>query len=342
MKKLKYFGIIILPISAYVSFTSNGVLTFLPLIITFICIPLLELFFKPDPSNMDALESELAKKDIFYNALLYSIVPIQFIALIIFFKSIQEHLTLFELAGRISTMGIMCAIFGINVGHELGHRDSRFKQFIGEILLLTSLETHFLPYHNTGHHINVATPNDPATARKNEWLFTFWFRSQIGSYIQAWKLEKKKLSIQKKSFFSIHNRMIIYTIAQFSLLLSIYYFYNLKVMIYFIISSLIGIMLLETVNYIEHYGLLRNKKKSGRYEVVTLMHSWNSDHIIGRILLFELSRHSDHHHRANKHFQLLDSYEKSPQMFTGYPGMMLLAFIPPLWFKIMNSRLPSS
>ena len=239
-------------------------------------------------------------------------------------------------------MGILCGVFGINVGHELGHRNDRFAQFMGEILLLTSLETHFLPYHNSGHHLNVATHDDPATSRKNEWLYTFWFRSQIGSYIQAWQLEKKKLDIEKKSFWSIHNRMLIYTIAQVSLLFSINYFYSAEVMIYFIIAAIIGILLLETVNYIEHYGLLRNKKKSGRFEVVTAMHSWNSDHVVGRILLFELSRHSDHHHRANKHFQLLDSYEKSPQMFTGYPGMMLLAFIPPLWFKTMNNRLPNS
>ena len=126
--------------------------------------------------------------------------------------------------------------------------------------------------------------------------------------------------------------MIVYTIAQIALVLSIYFFYGKLVTLYFIIVAAYGIMLLETVNYIEHYGLLRKKKKSGRYEVVTVKHSWNSDHTLGRILLFELSRHSDHHHRANKEYQLLDSHVESPQMITGYPGMMILALIPPLWF----------
>ncbi len=340
MKKLKYLGIIVLPIAAYIAFTSNGILTYLPLIIAFVLVPTIELFFKPDTSNLSELEIESAKKNLYYSTLLYLIVPVQIGLLLLFFQTIQEELTTSNLIGRLLSMGILCGVFGINVGHELGHRtNNRFAQFLGELLLMTSLETHFLPYHNSGHHFNVATPKDPATARKNEWLFAFWFRSQIGSYIQAWQLEKKRLTIQKKIIFSLNNRMLVYTFFQIILLFTIYYFYDFQVLGYFLIVSIIGILLLETVNYIEHYGLLRKKKKSGRYEVVTRKHSWNSDHVIGRILLFELSRHSDHHYRANKPYQLLDSYGDSPQMKTGYPGMMLLALVPPLWFKIMNKQL---
>lgn len=340
MKKLKYLGILILPIIAYISFTSSGILAFLPLLITFIAVPILELFFKPNKQNLSETEVESAKNDSFYSMLLFLMVPIQIGALLLFFQSVQENISTVDLIGRISSMGILCGVLGINVGHELGHRTNRFEQFLGEILLLTSLETHFLPYHNTGHHFDVATPEDAATARKNEWLFTFWFRSQISSYFKAWKLEKKRLTILKKAVISTNNKMIIYTIAQIAFVIIIYFFLGKTVLLYFLMAAIIGILLLETVNYIEHYGLLRKKKKSGRYEVVTLKHSWNSDHNFGRILLFELSRHSDHHHRANKHYQLLDSYESSPQMFTGYPGMMLLALVPPLWFAIMNKRLP--
>ncbi|AOW21700.1 alkane 1-monooxygenase [Urechidicola croceus] len=340
MKKLKYLAILIIPIATYISFNSKGLLTYLPVIIAFGFVPLLELVFKPDHTNMDEVEAELANKNPYYNFMLYIMVPIQIGALLLFFNTIQEELSTVDYIGRILSMGVMCGVFGINVGHELGHRtENRFEQLLGEILLMTSLETHFLPYHNSGHHFNVATPEDPATARKNEWLFTFWFRSQIGSYIQAWQLEKKKLKIQKKTVFSINNRMLVYTILQIILLTTIYFYYGFQILILFLTVSLIGILLLETVNYIEHYGLLRKKKKSGRYEVVTPKHSWNSDHIVGRILLFELSRHSDHHHRANKHYQILDSHKGSPQMYTGYPGMMLLALIPPLWFKIMNKQL---
>ncbi len=342
MKRIKYLSILILPISAYISFTSTGILAYLPLLITFAAIPVLELFFKPNKQNLTETEAESAKNDSFYKILLFLMVPIQIAALLMFFVVVQEDITTPDLIGRIITMGILCGVLGINVGHELGHSNSRFEQFLGEIMLLTSLENHFLPYHNTGHHFDVATPNDAATARKNEWLFAFWFRSQISSYFKAWQLEKKRLTILKKGVISINNKMIIYTIAQIGLLISIYFFYGKIVLFYFLAAAILGILLLETVNYIEHYGLLRKKKKSGRYEVVTIKHSWNSDHNLGRILLFELSRHSDHHHRANKEYQLLDSHEESPQMFTGYPGMMILALIPPLWFAVMNKRLPEN
>ena len=313
------------------------------MLIVFVFVPAIELLFKPDPSNLTEIEIESAKNNPYYTILLYLIVPIQIGLLLFFFKTIQEGISTPDFIGRLTSMGILCGVFGINVGHELGHRtENRFSQFLGEVLLMTSLETHFLPYHNSGHHFNVATLDDPATARKNEWLFAFWFRSQIGSYMQAWKLEKKRMTILKKNTFSLNNRMLVYTLFQILLLGSIYYFLGEQLLIYFLMAAAIGILLLETVNYIEHYGLLRNKKKSGRYEVVTHMHSWNSDHVIGRILLFELSRHSDHHHRANKPYQILDSHKDSPQMKTGYPGMMLLSLIPPLWFKVMNKKIPES
>jgi alkane 1-monooxygenase len=342
MKKLKYLGILIVPIAAYISFISTGILAFLPLLITFLAVPILELFFKPNKQNLTETEAESAKNDSYYKLLLFLMVPIQIAALLLFFQSVQEDIATVDLVGRISSMGILCGVLGINVGHELGHSTKRYEQFLGEILLLTSLETHFLPYHNSGHHFDVATPEDSATARKNEWLFTFWFRSQIGSYFKAWQLEKKRLTILKKLVISFHNKMIVYTIAQIALVTSIYFFYGEVILFYFLMAAISGILMLETVNYIEHYGLLRKKKKSGRYEVVSLKHSWNSDHTMGRILLFELSRHSDHHHRASKEYQLLDSHEESPQMFTGYPGMMLLALIPPLWFVVMNKRLPEN
>lgn len=341
MHKYKYLGTFTLPIATYVAITSKGLLTYLPLILLFVCIPIAELFLNPVHKNLSEEEKETVEHDSFYSLILYLILPIHLALCYVYLSTIDEKLSTYELVGRILSMGITLGVLGINVGHELGHRKNRFEQFLGEILLTTSLETHFIPYHNSGHHFNVATPNDPATARKNEWLYTFWFRSQIGSYIQAWQLETKKLKIEKKSFLSIHNRMLFYTILQIALLVSIYFFFGLKVFGLYLITAIIGIISLETVNYIEHYGLLRKKKKSGRYEVVTPMHSWNSDHLLGRIVLFELSRHSDHHHRASKHYQLLDSHKDSPQMLTGYPGMMLIAFIPPLWFNVMNKRLPN-
>jgi len=339
MKALKYFSILILPIVVWISFTNKGWLTHLPAIIFFGFVPLLEFFIKPNTSNFSIEEEQEEKENKLYTYLLYLTLPIQIGFLIFFFYIIQEPLSNSELAGRIFAMGIMCGVIGINVGHELGHRNNRFDEFIGEILLLTSLNTHFLPYHNGGHHYNVATPEDAATARKNEILYLFWIRSHFSSYVEAWKLENKRIREENRSWFHYQNRMLIYTFCNILLLSSIFVFFGKFVLFCFIAAAVSGIIMLETVNYIEHYGLLRSKNEFGRYEKVKRNHSWNSNHQVGQVLLFNLSRHSDHHYNGSKHYQLLKSLPESPQMPTGYPGMMLLSLFPPLWFWVMNKRI---
>ena len=340
MKSLKYLSILLLPVTVYISFTSTGWLTYIPLIVFFGFVPSLELLFNPDNSNFSKEEEKIEKENKLYTYILYSMIPIQLVSLFYFFMVIQEAgLTTIDLVGRITAMGLMCGVIGINVGHELGHRNNRLDEFWGEVLLLTSLNTHFLPYHNGGHHFNVATPKDAATARKNELLYVFWIRSHFTSYMQAWQLESKRLKSDGRSWFHIQNRMIIYTFANLILLGSIYYFLGLLPFLAFIGAAVFGILLLETVNYIEHYGLLRKKNEHGRYERVKRTHSWNSDHTIGKVMLFNLSRHSDHHYNGSKHYQLLKSLPESPQMPTGYPGMMILSLIPPIWFGLMNKKL---
>jgi alkane 1-monooxygenase len=337
MKKLKYLTILLLPITVAVSFTNEGWLVHLPVIVFFVLIPILELLFPSDNKNLEEKEKLLAEKDPFYNLLLYLMVPLQVAYLFWFLK--LESIATSDSVGRALSMGIMCGVIGINVGHELGHRLNRFEQFLGEILLLTSLENHFLPYHNRGHHTNVGTPSDPATARRNEPLYFFWIRSHFGSYFQAWKIEIQRMRIMKKFIFSFSNRMVCYNLTQLLLCVSIYYFFGSHVLIQFLIVAGIGILLLETVNYIEHYGLMRKQRENGTYESVKRMHSWNANNVFGRVVLFELTRHSDHHFKADRPYQLLESHEESPIMPTGYPGMMLLSFIPPLFFRVMNKRI---
>ena len=340
MKRLKYLSILILPITVYISFTSTGWMTFIPLIVFFGFVPTLELLFSADKENFSKEEEKIEKENKFYSRILYLTIPIQIFFLIYFLIVIQDaSLTNLDLIGRISAMGLMCGVIGINVGHELGHRNNRIDEFWGELLLLTSLNTHFLPYHNGGHHYNVATPKDAATARKNELLYVFWIRSHSMSYREAWQLEYRRLKEDGRSWFHIQNRMIIYTICNLVLLATIFFFFNLLGLIAFASASIIGILLLQTVNYIEHYGLLRKQNEHGRYEKVKRIHSWNSDHVIGKMMLFNLSRHSDHHYNGSKHYQILKSLPESPQMPTGYPGMMLVSLLPPLWFGLMNKKL---
>ncbi|RKF04758.1 alkane 1-monooxygenase [Tenacibaculum lutimaris] len=340
MKALKFLAILILPVTVYISFTNTGWLTLLPLFIFFGLVPLLELLFNPDKQNLSKEQEEREKENKLYTYILYITVPVQLIFLGWFLWMMKDsQLTTLEYIGRVSAMGLMCGVIGINVGHELGHRSNRFEQFLGEILLLTSLDTHFLPYHNAGHHFNVATPKDAATARKNEIVYLFWIRSHFQSYYQAWEAQNKRLKNSDRNWFHLQNRMVIYTICNILLLAGIFFFFGLNALLSFTAAAVFGILLLETVNYIEHYGLLRKQNEKGRYERVKRTHSWNSDHRIGMLMLFNLSRHSDHHYNGSKHYQLLKSLPESPQMPTGYPGMMLVALVPPLWFSIMNKKL---
>lgn len=331
--------VFIIPVLAYISFTSRGWLTFLPELIAFGLVPILELFFNPDSKNFDKETAKLEKENKLYSWILFLTVPVQIGMLIFFFYAIQEPLTTVETIGRITSMGVLCGILGINVGHELGHRLHRGEQFLGELMLLSSLNTHFLPYHNGGHHFNVATPMDAATARKNEPLYLFWIRSHFSSYRQAWQLENKRLKNENKSSLSLQNKMVQYTLATIIVLVAIFMLFGWWVLLSFVLAAIIGILQLETVNYIEHYALLRKKNEQGRYEKVRHYHSWNSDHIIGKLILFNLSRHSDHHYNGSKPYQVLNSLPESPQMPTGYPGMMVLSLLPPLWFTYMNAKI---
>ena len=339
IRRLKYFVVLAFPILAFIAFTTSGVLTLLPALFIYGFVPIVELFLKPDHSNLDKEEKAARADSILFDAFLYLLTPLLVAVLVLFLFTISKHdLAVSDFIGRTISMGMLCAV-AINLGHELGHRSNRVEQFLGEIVLLTSLENHFLPYHNLGHHRNVATPKDPATAHRNELVYTFWIRSQFGSYFQAWQFEINKQRRDNRNPLSLRNRMVCYTIAQISLLVVIFLGFGGKTMFAFIAAAIIGKLVLETVNYIEHYGLTRKMNADGKYEKVMPEHSWNSDHALGRALMFELSRHSDHHFKASKHYQILDSFPDSPQLPTGYPGMMIFSLFSPIWFRYMNRRI---
>lgn len=342
IKALKYLTPIVFFIGAYISFTSTGWWVWMNMILAWMLIPLLELLFKPDPQNLNVAEEELIRNDSFYDWIIYLVVPLQYFSLYTFLTSLQDPLlSQWDLTGRIAVMGLLCGSFGINVAHELGHRVNKAEQAMAKLLLLTSLYMHFFTEHNKGHHKRVATYEDPSSARKGEWIYFFYLRTIFKGFQSAWHIANEESRKKNGKAFSWKNEMIQFQLIQVGFLLLIYTFFGGYALSCFLIAALIGILLLETVNYIEHYGLQRKLLENGRYERAMPSHSWNSDHIIGRLILFELSRHSDHHYLASRKYQVLRHHDDAPQMPTGYPGMMLLSLVPPVWFAVMDKRIES-
>ena len=341
MSDLKYLMSYTIAIVTIVGILLGGGYTYMTVIYAFVFIPALEMLLKESNEEMSDEVKKNRSMDIFFDILLYLNIPLVFS---IFFLSLNLLLyssSSFEIVGIIASTSIMMATNGINVAHELGHRKSFFSRTCSNLLLMPSQYMHFYIEHNFGHHVNVGTAEDPATAKYKQSLYSFWITSVIGQYIGAWKLQLKLLKITKYKFFSIKNDMMFYVIFQLMFIYLIYFNYGITVTIYSLIISVISFLFLETINYIEHYGLSRKKDKNGRYERVKTIHSWNSNHVVGRLVLYELTRHSDHHFISSKKYQVLESIDESPQLPYGYPTSILLSMVPPLWFKIMNPRVES-
>ncbi len=340
MRGVKYIVVFLLPLTALISLNSSDWKSFFTLVFAFGIIPLMEWVIGRSSSNLSAAERELARKDKFYDLLLYFTVPVQIFMLFYFLYSIDfATQSTSTIAGKITAMGIMCGVYGINVAHELGHRTSAFEKFLARVMLASSLYLHFYIEHNRGHHRNVGTSDDPATARFNESIYTFWLRTLLGSFFSAWSIVAKERKRKGLKVWSPFNEMIQHLFIQAGIVFLIYWNFGSEIMWCFVLAAFIGILLLETVNYVEHYGLTRKKLTPQRYEDVQAWHSWNSDFILGRLVLFELTRHSDHHWEPSRHYQELDSMPDARQMPAGYPAMMLLSLLPPLWFKVMNHRI---
>lgn len=339
VRAFKYLSPVLVYASICIAFLSKGWIIWLPMFYAWVIIPVAELIIKPDPKNLGAAEEELAKNDRTYDYMLYIIVLFQFIALFMFLNSMSDELLWWEIVGRIWAMGLLCGTFGINVAHELGHRANKFERFLSKAALLTSLYMHFYIEHNKGHHKNVGTPKDPASARYNELIYLFYFRTIIFSYLSAWQIANAEMKKKNLPILNWRNEMLQAHIIQLLLVAIIYVAFGWLITLYFLAAAMIGIILLETVNYIEHYGLQRKQTTAGNYERAMPKHSWNSNHVIGRIMLFELSRHSDHHYLASRKYQVLQHHDEAPQLPTGYPGSMILALVPPAWFYIMNRKI---
>ena len=341
MKDLKYLSAYSIPIVTLLALYFRGYYSFITPIYAFLLIPVFEIILPQDTSNIEDSERQEKSKNIFFDFILYLNVPIIFGILYYAFHLVAyANMETYEIIGIAFSAGIALGSNGINVAHELGHRQNKLAQFTSKLLLLPSLYMHFYIEHNFGHHLHAATPEDPATAKYNQSIYSFWITSVRGQYRSAWKIQRHLLNKSSLSFLAIKNDMLWYILFQIGYLLTVFLLFGMKTLAVALAIAVISFLLLETINYIEHYGLMRKKLPSGRYERVKEIHSWNSNHIIGRIILYELTRHSDHHYKSSKKYQLLDYHDISPQMPYGYPTSLVLSLFPPLWFKIMNKRIP--
>ncbi len=302
-------------------------------------IPLLDALIGEDPSNPPESEVPALEADPYYRWITYLLVPVlwaSFIAICVFVAS-QPLSATGLLAMIINTGGGLG--FAINLGHEMGHKKSTLERWLAKLALAPACYGHFYIEHNRGHHRDVATPVDPASSRMGESIYRFVLREMPGGFRRAWQLERERLARCGKSPWSLDNEVLQPALISLVLYSALVATLGWQILPFLLLSAFWGAFQLTSANYLEHYGLLRRKLENGRYEVCQPHHSWNSNHLFSNWALFHLQRHSDHHAHPTRRYQSLRNFPDLPRLPSGYFGMYLLAYVPPLWFRLMNPRL---
>ena len=303
--------------------------------------PLLDQVFGRDPTNPD--EAARLNSLFWYRAITLIWAPSQFglvFGLIAYLATNAAHLTLTEQFGLAASLGVVTGMIGINYSHKLMHRPARLERGLADILLAMTLYSHFKTEHLLVHHIHVATPRDPASARYNEGFHRFFPRVLIQSFKSAWRAEAQRLEKRRLALWHRSNPFWRYGGLQAGMMGLAYDIGGKWGLAFFAVQAFVAVFHLEITNYIEHYGLTRAYKGAGKYEHVKPRHSWNADHRATNWLLINLQRHSDHHYRPDRAYPLLQTYDHdaAPQLPYGYPVMGILALCPPLWRRVMNPK----
>ncbi|MGA8987550.1 alkane 1-monooxygenase [Aeromicrobium sp.] len=311
----------------------------------FVIVPIADLLAGLDPDNPPDEVLEALEEDRYYRWVTYAFIPLQIAGLVwgAFLlgggtvPGIEDPLTIVQKIGLALGLGMVAGI-GINTAHELGHKKEEYERWFARIALAQTFYGHFFIEHNRGHHVRVATPEDPASARIGETVWEFMPRTVVGSLRSAWELEKKRFARQKKTHWSAKNDVL--NAWAFSLVLwgGLIAAFGWQILPYLVLQAIAGIWLLESVNYLEHYGMKRQKLESGRYERVNPSHSWNSNNIGTNVLLYHLQRHSDHHANPTRRYQALRDFKQAPVLPTGYAGMIVLSWVPQVWRSVMDDR----
>ena len=327
--------------------TGNELWFLLPIATSYIIAPLLDWAIGEDLNNPPEEVVMQLDQDPYYRRLTYIVVPLHLITLVgcVWYATAMSiswwaFVLLAAVAGM--TAGIIAGLtsgLAINTGHELGHKNSKLEKLLAKIVLAIPAYGHFSIEHNRGHHRDVSTPADPASSRMGESIYKFARREIPTGFRRAWQIEKERLTLRGKSVWHRNNAILqSYAMtAVLSVLLLV--LFGWAVIPFLLIHNLFAYWQLTSANYVEHYGLLRERDTRGRYERCQPHHSWNSNHILSNLVLFHLERHSDHHTYPLRRYQSLRHFDDLPSLPNGYFGMYVLAYIPWLWFYVMDKRL---
>jgi alkane 1-monooxygenase len=333
----------VLPFAAIAGYQWTGLAVWLwlgPMVILGV-VPIVDLLTGLDQSNPPEDMIEALEKDRYYRVITFAFLPIQYAGFIYGFWFIATaQMSVLNNIGLAITIGFIGGI-GINTAHELGHKKESHERWLSKIALAQSCYGHFYIEHNRGHHVRVATPADPASSRVGESFYRFWPRTVFGSLRSAWNLERRRLARRSQHPLRIGNDVVNAWLMTAALWGALLLWLGIGILPYLLVQAFIAITLLEAVNYLEHYGMLRQivgVPGKERYERVDPTHSWNSNNIATNVLLYHLQRHSDHHAQPTRRYQALRDYPESPALPTGYAGMILLALVPPAWRKVMDPR----
>lgn len=358
---LPLIGLISWPLYAW---TESSIVWFAGPILVFVIIPILDLVIGQDANNPPEEIIELLENDRYYRCITFLYIPMQLLTFFwVFFllgngtilgwdpygtaaqllPGIPEHLSLLEKIGVTTSIGMIAGI-GINTAHELGHKKHELERWLARVALGQTAYGHFYIEHNRGHHVRVATPADPASSQLGETFIEFFARTVIGSLRSAWDLEAKRFERLGTSKWTLKNDVLnawMFTVVIWGAALILFgdsLVAKAGMFALMVVQAVIGFWLLESVNYLEHYGMLRKKLASGRYERVNPSHSWNSNNMVTNVFLYHLQRHSDHHANPTRRYQALREFAEAPVLPTGYAGSIILANITPIWRAMMDRK----
>lgn len=321
-----------------VELTGWEVFWFIGPIVFHVLMPLADTFVRKDPENPPPELVGWLENDRYYRAIIYTMIPLQYVVTFLAAWIVtQQDISWIGYLGLSWSVGYLTAL-AINAAHELGHKKETVNRWIARIALAPCCYGHFYVEHNRGHHVRVATPEDPASSRLGESFWTFLPRTAFGGIRSAWNLEATRLRRRGDRVLSVHNDVLNAWAMSVVLWGAMIALFGPALIPFIVISAGVSILLFESVNYLEHYGLLRQKTESGRYERCAPRHSWNSCAMPSNLMLLQLQRHSDHHANPTREYQALQHMEDAPQLPSGYGTMITLAVIPPLWRRVMDKR----